>query len=86
MAATANAVLNTDDDVFLAVVVDEVPGASGADAQSGELAGVVDPTGVIATRFGVCHWPTVVELNELGRVTAIDIGAHIAESPPKETA
>jgi len=77
---------DTDDDVFLAVVVDEVPGASGADAQSGELAGVVDPTGVIATRFGVRHWPTVVELNDLGRVTAIDIGAHIAESPPKETA
>jgi hypothetical protein len=51
-----------------------------------EFATIRDPVGAIASRFGVRHWPTTVRLNELGIVTAVDVGTAPSETQREESA
>jgi len=39
-----------------------------------DVVAVPDPAGAIAGRFGVRYWPTTLSVNELGVVTAHQVG------------
>jgi hypothetical protein len=67
---------------FVAVVVD----GENAEGVEHEFATIRDPDGEMAARFGVRHWPTIVRLNELGRVTAVEVGAAPRKPPREESA
>jgi len=65
-----------DDPAFVVVVrgaTAEEARAFAAKAGEGAI-GVPDPDGRIAEAAGVRYWPTSVSIDELGLVTAVDVG------------
>jgi hypothetical protein len=75
-----------------ATIVAVVHGANREDAQAfaerfGKgVVGIPDPDGTIAEAAGVRYWPTSLTVDELGVVTAIDVGIDEYQRGRKGTA